>query len=107
MKYNLYSFYICFFDQPILSDMFTACRAALEQIIIIRIAINAVDSKKIVIICGYSLDTIGNARKKVVQLSKMETNLDYLIEDICKWTIWLKHCIWYIVQIFYISTDSE
>ena len=69
------------FNQRFLFDLFTVCKATLDEMIT---AINAVDPKKTVQIGGYSLDTNGNARKKVVQLSKSETYLTDLMEGICK-----------------------
>jgi len=56
------------------------CKATLDEMLT---DINKVDPKKTVEIGGYSLDTAGNARKKIVQLSKSETYLTDLMESIC------------------------
>lgn len=48
--------------------------------------INKVDPRKRVEIGGYKLDTQGNAAKKSIQLSKSETYLTELIENICEFS---------------------
>lgn len=62
--------------------LFPVCKATLDEMLL---EINKVNPKKTVVIGGYSLDGDGNARKKVVQLSKSETYLTDLMENICKY----------------------
>lgn len=47
--------------------------------------IGKVDPKRKMEIGGYRLDTAGDANKKGVQLTKSETYLTELMENICKW----------------------
>lgn len=47
--------------------------------------IGKVDPKRKLEIGGYRLDTAGDAIKKGVQLTKSETYLTELMENICKW----------------------
>lgn len=50
------------------------------------LAINKIDPKKTVEIGGYRLDSAGNALKKTVQLSRSETYLTELMEEICEYS---------------------
>ncbi|XP_031634090.1 protein seele [Contarinia nasturtii] len=56
------------------------CKATLDEMLS---TVNKVDPKKTVEIGGYRLDSKGNALKKVVKLSKSETYLTELMENIC------------------------
>lgn len=56
--------------------------------------IKKIDPRKKVEVGGYQLDPLGNAAKKVIQLSKSETYLTELMENICKFRgIEMNFCI--------------
>lgn len=77
--------YVFFFYFPV-------CKATLEEMLI---AITKVDPKRTVEI-GYHLDAGRN--KKTVQLSKSETYLTELMENICEYLDFFFDFLWFFVH---------